>query len=181
MLDIMSDMLTESQMHKKDVEHLHDYVEVCTSITNGACVININHSLEDMETLCDNVISKDESLLLLYASNSKVYGLFTKSTQSIDDMTLIMMKSLISFVLMYRKVLLTNKEALCYLLKKMVVLVILKLLILLPILEPSEATRLLCILKSKLFQMDLESVSLNRYLNVEVEDFHLATIMKRIM
>lgn len=37
------------------------------------------------ETLCEDVVSKYESLLLFCAINSKVYGLFTNVTQSIND------------------------------------------------------------------------------------------------
>lgn len=62
--DILFDMLTKSQMSKDNNDH-----DV------------------DMETLYEDVICKDESLLVVYAINIKVSRLFTKGTQSIDDMT----------------------------------------------------------------------------------------------
>lgn len=92
-LDIMSDMLIESQIHNEnddvtpknnyvsDDEHVHEDVEVDTVVTHVG-VAN-NH----VETLRKDVIGKDESLLLICAINSRVYRLFTKGTQSIDDTT----------------------------------------------------------------------------------------------
>lgn len=82
-LNIMSDMLTKSQMHKND-DHICENFEVDTLIANHGVVINHDHAVEDVETLCEDVIIKDESLLLI---NSKEYKLFTKGTQSINDTT----------------------------------------------------------------------------------------------
>lgn len=74
-------------MLKEDDEYVHDDVEVGIAITNGEGVINISHAIEDMETSCDNVISKDEILLIVCASNRKMYGFIIKGIKSIDDMT----------------------------------------------------------------------------------------------
>lgn len=40
---------------------------------------------EDVETLCEDMISKDKSLLVFCSLDRKVCGLFTKDTQSIDE------------------------------------------------------------------------------------------------
>lgn len=40
-----------------------------------------------VETLCEDMISQDDILRVVCAIDGKVYGLFTKGTQSIDDMT----------------------------------------------------------------------------------------------
>lgn len=71
-------MLTKSQLLKQNDDHVHEDGEVGTAITNGRGVTNINHVVEDVETLCDNVISKDESLLLGCAN--KMYEVFIEGT-----------------------------------------------------------------------------------------------------
>ncbi|CAI8595117.1 unnamed protein product [Vicia faba] len=86
-LDILYDMLTKSQMHKENGDHVHEDVKVDTVIANDGVVNNYDHAIDDVETTCEDVISKDESLLLVCDANRKVYRFYLKGTQSIDDMT----------------------------------------------------------------------------------------------
>lgn len=66
--DILQDMLTKY--------HIHEDVEVDYAKGDGGVVNTHDH----IKTLCEDMISKDESLLL-------VYVLFSKGTQYINDMT----------------------------------------------------------------------------------------------
>lgn len=128
--NILYDMLTKFQMLKDDDVHILVDVEVGTTVTNCGGVINHDHAVEDMETLWEDVII----LPLVCAIKSKVYGLFNKGTQSINDIYPFNDETTNSWVLIWSKLLLSFQETLCYLLKKMDVFVNLILLI---ILDPS--------------------------------------------
>lgn len=80
-------MLTWSQIHKENNYHIHEDVEVDTAIGDGDVVNTHDHAGEGVETLYEYVRSKDENLLGVYFINSKVYGLVSKGTMSLDDKT----------------------------------------------------------------------------------------------
>lgn len=86
-LYILYGTLTESQIHKDIDDHIHEDVEIDIVMGDGDVVNAHDHAREDGKTLCEDVISKDKSLLMGWVINRKVYELFTKGTQSIDDMT----------------------------------------------------------------------------------------------
>lgn len=127
--DIMFDLLTESKMHKKKDDHVYEEIKGDGSVVN---------THDDLETLCDDVISKDERLLMVCASNRKVCGLFTNGIQSIDDMTPHNDEDFDLFGPDVKHNVTEKLGIIYYLLKKMAVLIILKLLILFPIVGPSE-------------------------------------------
>ena len=83
MSNILSDMLTKTQKLKDNDNHIHEDVEVDYDKSDGGGVNTNDH----VETLCEYMISEDESLRVFCAINSKVCGLFTNDTQFIDDMT----------------------------------------------------------------------------------------------
>lgn len=71
--NFMSDMLTKYQVHKESDDHFHEDVEVVTAASNSGGIDNHDHALEDMQTLIEGVISKNESILLVCATNYKEY------------------------------------------------------------------------------------------------------------
>lgn len=103
--DIMYDMLTMSQIYKEkddvthennfisDDNHVHEDVEVDIIVANVGVVNNHDdkrkyaskgkkdNAIQDMEknvnTLCEDVVSDDESISLGCVANSKIYRLFT--------------------------------------------------------------------------------------------------------
>lgn len=112
--DILYDMLTNSQFHKEnndvtfennfvsdDDHHVHEDVEIDIVVAHLGVVNNHNdkvkfaskgkkdHAVEDVdkdvETLWKDVESNDEIIFLGCAINRKVYLLFIKGTQYIDD------------------------------------------------------------------------------------------------
>ncbi|CAI8595092.1 unnamed protein product [Vicia faba] len=50
-------MLTESQMHKKNDDHVHEDVEVDIVLANNDVINNHDHVVEDLETMCEDVIN----------------------------------------------------------------------------------------------------------------------------
>ncbi|CAI8604407.1 unnamed protein product [Vicia faba] len=77
---IMSDMLTNSQVHKENDNHDHKYVEVDITISYGGFVNNHDHAFEDVKTMVKGEISKNESIQMICTSNSKEYKLIIKGT-----------------------------------------------------------------------------------------------------
>lgn len=64
--DILSDTLTKTQKLKENDDHIHEDVEVdCAKGDDG--VVN---TYDHVETLCGDMISKDESLHVIYAIDS---------------------------------------------------------------------------------------------------------------
>lgn len=59
--DILFDMLIGSQMHKENDDHVYENVKVDTIIANDGVVDNHDHEVEYMETMCKDVINKDEN------------------------------------------------------------------------------------------------------------------------
>lgn len=86
-LDILYDMLKESKMYKENDDYIHEDVEEDIVIANDDVVKNHDHAVEDEQTMCEDVISKGESLILVCVLNRKVYRLFQKGIQFIDDIT----------------------------------------------------------------------------------------------
>lgn len=71
--DFMFDMLTKYQVHKESDDHVHEDIEVLTVASNDGDIGNHDHALENVQTLIEGVISKNESILLVYATNCKEY------------------------------------------------------------------------------------------------------------
>lgn len=71
---ILYDMLTKSQGHKENNDHVHEYVEADVTITKDGGIDNHD------QTLNEEVISKNENF-------SKEYRLITIGTRSIKDMS----------------------------------------------------------------------------------------------
>lgn len=84
--DILSDMLTKSQVHKGSDDHVHEDIDVVTVVANDDGIDNRDNTLEDVQTLDEGVISKNESILLVFATNRKEYIFITTCTQSMKDM-----------------------------------------------------------------------------------------------
>lgn len=76
-------MLIEFQKLKENDDHIHEYVVVGYDKGDGGGVNTHDH----VETLCEDMISEDESLHVVCAIYRKVYELFTNGRQPIDDMT----------------------------------------------------------------------------------------------
>lgn len=108
-LDILSDMLIEYQIHKENDDVITENnsvsddedVEIDIIVTH-VCVINNHdekrkfaskgkkdHEVEDVEkdveTLREYVVSNDESIFMGCVVDNKVYRLYTMGTQSIND------------------------------------------------------------------------------------------------
>ncbi|CAI8605693.1 unnamed protein product [Vicia faba] len=69
--NILSDMLKWSQMYKENDDHVHEDVEVETVIANDGIVNNHDHEVENVETTCGEVISKDGNLRMVCSVNRK--------------------------------------------------------------------------------------------------------------
>lgn len=75
-------MLSKFQRLKNNDHHIHENIKVDSVKGNG--IVNTH---DHIKTLCEDMICKDESLFLVYAYISKVYGLFTNGTRFIVHMT----------------------------------------------------------------------------------------------
>lgn len=172
MSNILPNILTESQKLKKNDDHINKEVEVDYAKGDSGVVNTLDHA----ETLCENMISEDESLRVVCAIDNKVCGLFTKGTQSIYDMT-------------------PHKDEVCDLSGLVIDKVVIVFLgnTLLPTKEDNSVCDvdkfgtislrpiLSCILKLKPIQMDEQSAFLHRNLNVKVEDFPFVNMLKKIL
>lgn len=72
--NILYDMLTQSQIHKENDDH--EFVEVDSIVSNEDVFNNHEHTVKDMDTWGEEVISKDESVLLVCDVNNNEYELF---------------------------------------------------------------------------------------------------------
>lgn len=50
MSDILSDILTKSQAHEENDDHVHEDVKANTTIANNGVVTNHDHAFEDAKT-----------------------------------------------------------------------------------------------------------------------------------
>ncbi|CAI8583570.1 unnamed protein product [Vicia faba] len=116
---ISSKMLTGSQMHKENDDHIHEDVEDDHVIPNGGVDNNHDHAIVNEVTLCEVMLYVEEDEML---RNS-----------------------------------IARLEAIRF------------------------TPRIPCILKSKLYFLNVKSASLYSYLNMEVEDPFCANILKRVM
>lgn len=108
--NFLFDMLTKSQRLKENDDHIHEDVQV--DFYKGDIVVVNTH--DHVETLGENLICKDERLIMVCASINNVYGLFYKGAQFIDDVTPHkIMKILISVVWLWSNLLVTNQVTLC--------------------------------------------------------------------
>lgn len=67
---ILSDMLTKSQRLKENDNHIHEDVEVDSTKVDYGVVNTHDH----VDTLCEDMISKDESLLVVCAIDNVSVG-----------------------------------------------------------------------------------------------------------
>lgn len=80
---ILSDILRKPRVHKECDNPIHEDVDVVIVIVNGGGINNHDHALKDVQTLGKGVTSKNESILLVCATNRKEYRLIWPCTQSI--------------------------------------------------------------------------------------------------
>lgn len=151
--NIMSDTLTKSQVHEENYDHAHEDVEANITIDNDGVFTNHDHELEDVKTLGEGVISKNEIILMVYASNSKEYRVISKNTQFVDDMTPYNDEDLIGFdkEQVVTMIFVEEYESVCDA----------------ETFDHLEAIRLIqrpsCIMKLKHGQIDVKSIFLNSY------------------
>lgn len=164
---IMSNILTKSQVHKENDDHVHEEVEIDASIDNGGVITNHDHALGDLKTLGEILISKDAILILVCATKRKQYILTTPKDKyahfeenfDVEQITAVKLRN--SMIFAYEGGSIHNSLP----------------LVGTTILSP----RLSFFMKFNLYQMDVHSASLNMYLNEEVEELLLASIMRNIM
>lgn len=141
--DIFLDMLTKSQVHKKNGDNVHEDVAADDSGIN-----NHDHALEDMQTLGEGLISKNESILLVYATKSKKYKLTTSKDRSAHIEDNVDMEQ-IATVKSRNYMIFTNEYGSIH--DPLFLLETIRL-----------SPRLSGFLRFKLYQMDVHNVSLNR-------------------
>lgn len=149
---ILSNMLTESQMHKENNEHVHEEVD----------------HVVDVETLCEDVISKDKTYSLVMLLIARYMDYLQKArTQSIGDMISLNDEEIDLIDLAMEQVF-TNKPGntmlpteedgnLCDT-ESFNHIVHIRVIILIP--------RRSCIMKLRFYQMDVKIIFLYRYLKV---------------
>lgn len=162
---LLSNILTKSQVHKENDDQVHEDVEADTTRAKDDGMDNHD------QKLIEGMVSKNEINLLICATNSKKQKLITLGSQSVND----------KFSLIKENV---NMEQVADKLRKYMIFVvgdgnIHDCISLLGIIRLS--LRLLDFLKFKLYQMDVHSASLNRYLNKKVEECYFTSIMLNIM
>lgn len=164
MPDIFSNMLTKSQVHQKSDDHVSEDGMVYTVVANGCGIDNHDHALEDVQTLGEGVISKNEIILMACTINSKKYRLISTGTQSVKDMSAHIEENVGLTKLNIEQLIVVESRNVMLFADKYG-----------SVYDPFAhlgdtklIPRLLCIMKVKLYQINVKSYFFNRYLNMDV-------------